>query len=117
MRQWRDGDGAIGEEDIVFFLSQVVRGKIGGRKPATVAERIRAAAILLKLYENGALDGGDGEEDALSAAIREFEEEGRGPGSGRGFGGSGGSGGLFGEEGAEGFGGFGFGSAGGGVWG
>ena len=42
MRQWRDGDGAIGEEDIVFFLSQVVRGKIGGRKPATVAERIRA---------------------------------------------------------------------------
>ena len=54
---------------------------------------------------------------ALSAAIREFEEEGRGPGSGRGFGTSGGSGGLFGEEGAEGFGGFGFGSEGGGVWG
>ena len=48
MRQWRDGDGAIGEEDIVFFLSQVVRGKIGGRKPATVAERIRAAGFTIE---------------------------------------------------------------------
>ena len=76
MRNWRDGDGAVGEEDIIFFLSQVVRGKIGGRKPATVAERIRAATILLRLYESGALSGEDDEEeDALSAAIREYEEE------------------------------------------
>ena len=73
----RDGNRPIGAEDIICFLSQVVRGRIGGKKPATVTERIRAATVLLKLYQDGEiLSGEDEEEDALSRAVREFEEEG-----------------------------------------
>ena len=82
-RSWREGDGPIGAEDIIRFLSQVVRGKIGGKKPATVTERIRAATVLLKLYQDGEVLVGDEEEDALSAAVRAFERErndGRGSG-------------------------------------
>ena len=76
LRSWRDGDGPLEAEDIVRFLSQVVRGRIGGKKPATVTERIRAATVLLKLYQDGEiLTGEDEEEDALSAAIRKFREE------------------------------------------
>ena len=52
-RGWRDGDGPLEAEDIVLFLSQVIRGRIGGKKPATVTERIRAATVLLKLYQDG----------------------------------------------------------------
>ena len=76
-KSWRDGDGRIGTEDIICFLSQVVRGRIGGKKPATVTERIRAATVLLKLYQDGEILTGEEDEDALSAAIREFREEGR----------------------------------------
>ena len=76
-RSWREGDGPIGADDIIRFLSQVVRGKIGGKKPATVTERIRAATVLLKLYQDGEiLTAEEAEEDALSRAVREFEEEG-----------------------------------------
>lgn len=76
-RSWREGDGPIGADDIICFLSQVVRGKIGGKKPATVTERIRAATVLLKLYQDGEiLTAEEAEEDALSRAVREFEEEG-----------------------------------------
>lgn len=76
LRSWRDGDGPLEAEDIVRFLSQVVRGRIGGKKPATVTERIRAATVLLKLYQDGEiLTGEEEEEDALSAAIRKFREE------------------------------------------
>ena len=74
-KSWRDGDGPIASEDIIRFLSQVVRGRIGGKKPATVTERIRAATVLLKLYQEGEILLGDEEEDALSAAVRAFEEE------------------------------------------
>ncbi len=76
-RGWRDGDGPLEAEDIVLFLSQVIRGRIGGKKPATVTERIRAATVLLKLYQDGEILTGEEDEDALSAAIREFREEGR----------------------------------------
>ena len=72
---WRDGNGPIDAEDIIRFLSQVVRGRIGGKKPATVTERIRAATVLLKLYQEGEILTGDEEEDDLSAAIRAFREE------------------------------------------
>ena len=83
LRSWRDGDGPLEAEDIVRFLSQVVRGRIGGKKPATVTERIRAATVLLKLYQDGEiLTGEDEEEDALSAAIRKFREEEKGPETG-----------------------------------
>ncbi len=78
-RSWREGDGPIGAEDIIRFLSQVVRGKIGGKKPATVTERIRAATVLLKLYQDGEIlcgEEAEAEEDALSRAVREYEEEG-----------------------------------------
>ena len=76
-RSWREGDGPIGADDIIRFLSQVVREKIGGKKPATVTERIRAATVLLKLYQDGEiLTAEEAEEDALSRAVREFEEEG-----------------------------------------
>lgn len=61
----------------MLFLSQVIRGRIGGKKPATVTERIRAATVLLKLYQDGEILTGEEDEDALSAAIREFREEGR----------------------------------------
>ena len=74
-KSWRDGDGRIGTEDIICFLSQVVRGRIGGKKPATVTERIRAATVLLKLYQDGEILSDDEEEDTLSRAMREFEEE------------------------------------------
>ncbi|MBE6725672.1 MAG: hypothetical protein E7576_10875 [Ruminococcaceae bacterium] len=73
---WREGNGPIEAEDIIRFLSQVVRGRIGGKKPATVTERIRAATVLLKLYQEGEILMGDEEEDDLSAAIRQFREEG-----------------------------------------
>ena len=76
LRSWRDGDGPLSAEDIVRFLSQVVRGRIGGKKPATVTERIRAATVLLKLFQDGEILTGEEEEDALSAAIREFRETG-----------------------------------------
>ena len=72
---WREGNGPIEAEDIIRFLSQVVRGRIGGKKPATVTERIRAATVLLKLYQEGEILTGEDEEDALSAAIRSFREE------------------------------------------
>ena len=72
---WRHGNGPIDAEDIIRFLSQVVRGRIGGKKPATVTERIRAATVLLKLYQEGEILTGDEEEDDLSAAIRAFREE------------------------------------------
>ena len=67
--------GAMEADEIIRFLSQVVRGRIGGRKPATVTERIRAATVLLKLYQDGEVLFGDEEEDALSAAVRAFERE------------------------------------------
>ena len=73
---WREGNGPIEAEDIIRFLSQVVRGRIGGKKPATVTERIRAATVLLKLYQEGEILMGDEEEDDLAAAIRQFREEG-----------------------------------------
>ena len=38
------------------------------------AERIRAATVLLKLWQDGEIVTGEEEEDALSAAIREFRE-------------------------------------------
>ena len=72
---WREGNGAIEAEDIIRFLSQVVRGRIGGKKPATVTERIRAATVLLKLYQEGEILMGEEDEDDLSAAIRQFREE------------------------------------------
>ena len=65
--------GAMEADEIIRFLSQVVRGRIGGRKPATVTERIRAATVLLKLYQDGEVLFGD--EDPLSAAVWAFERE------------------------------------------
>ncbi len=74
VRPLRSGNGPLSPEEVIRFLSQVVRGRIGGKKPATVTERIRAATVLLKLWQDGEIVTGEEEEDALSAAIREFRE-------------------------------------------
>ena len=77
MMERKDGGcaGAMEADEIIRFLSQVVRGRIGGKKRATVTERIRAATVLLKLYQDGEILFGDEEEDALSAAVRAYERE------------------------------------------